>query len=47
MNCFNESTKNNQVSKGDGYIHDMELNNERTTLDFNGELSSLTSMQNY
>jgi len=46
MTCFDEGTKNNYSERGDRYISDIELNTESTTLDFGGEVSSLTSMQN-
>ena len=46
MTCFDEGTKNNQVYRGDRYICDIELEDEHTTLDFEGEVSSLTATQN-
>ena len=44
--CFDEGTRNTRVWEGDRYIHDIELINARTTLDFEREVSSLTSMRN-
>jgi len=46
MTCFGEGIKNRQVQRGAIYIHDLELKNERTTLDFKEEVSWLPSIQN-
>jgi len=46
MTWFNGGAKNTQVDSGDGCIRGIELKYEHTTIEFKGEPSLLTLMQN-